>query len=905
MKRQICAFMILMTMIFGIFNSASRIFPAVRATYVEDPITKDTIWTLVDSPFVVSNNIAVYPNATLTIEPGVEVRFGGAFSLTISGKLFANGIAKPITFTSNDLEPQTGDWNSVIFNGIEKSTLINCYVKYAINGIFVTNGDVEITNSFISYSQNGITAEYGKLDVQSTSVSYCLQNGITVDNSNVTIQNCSIMQNEGNGISVTGDGPAIIQWNEIWANGNGILLTGVQTSTVDIDHNKISANSGNGIRIDAESHSDISILYNNISSNDKGFYISSPTSTYITNNSIGPYNGMGMLYDQGSHVANYNDIYGNGMGMNVESGAIVTAEYNYWGDKSGPYHEKMNPTGRGNEVGGDGVDLDFIFYLTKPIGYINVRPTAMLLADRILIPPNEDVVFFATESFDTDGRVDKYLFNFGDGDSSDWTTLSVFPHKYSTNGTYSANLTVMDDYGTTSDVAFATVEVQYLPPLRASASLSNSTIHEGEQVTITVYVTDGINVVENATITMFSVVGGNFSQPSGLTSATGYFVTTFTAPDIADKANIRVVARASKEGYADGSAHEYLEVSPFLSVEIDANPDVVKSEETSEVAIYVRSNDEPVANASVILTSSIGNLSSYIGVTESDGVFSVILTTPQTTTLLNAIITAQAMKGGYMDGTGQTTIVIEPKILNVQINAQPNTTISEANVNVTVHVEYETIPIRDANVTITAEDGNFTAISGLTNSYGNITFVFTAPPVNAQSKITITAEASQTGYATGQNQLEVTVNPRTFIVRIYAPTAESEENANVIVQVTCNEDATSVAGANVTIVATVGSFNATSRITDATGACNFVFNAPYTTAQIFVTITANVTKNGYVNGGNQTEIIVTPKTQQEGGWPLTTILLIALIPVIIAVVVVVLVKLKVISVSSSEEAEEA
>ncbi|NWF86381.1 right-handed parallel beta-helix repeat-containing protein [Candidatus Bathyarchaeota archaeon] len=904
MKKQIYVFVTLLSIIFSVFSSASRIFPTVKATYVEDPITKDTIWTLVDSPFVVSKDITVYPNATLTIEPSVEVRFG-EFSLKVLGVLFANGTSKSITFTSNKMLPQDGDWNGILFNGMQKSTLINCFVKYATNGILVENGNVDIINSSISLSQNGITALNAILNIQNTTVSLCSQNGIIADNSEVTIQNSIIMENKGNGISITGDGPVTVQWNIIMANGNGILLTGNQTSRIYINRNKISANKENGIQIDAESHSQTTISYNNISSNTNGIYISTPISTYITNNSIS-YNAIGVLYDRGSHTANYNDIYANEMGMNVELNATVNAEYNYWGDKSGPYHDQLNPTGQGNPVGGDGVNLDFIFFLFKSIGYINTRPTAVLLSDKSLIPPNGEVMFFATGSFDADGRVDRYLFNFGDGYSSGWTTLSIFTHKYSTTGTYSANLTVVDDYGTTSDVVSATINVQNLTPLQASAYLSDSTVHEKDNVSVTVHVTDSVNPVENATITMFSVIGGNFSQSSGLTNATGYLATTFTAPDIAEKTYIRIVARVSKSGYADGSAHQYLEVSPFLSVQIDANPNVVRSEGTSQVLVHVKSNDEPVVNASVTLSSSLGSLSSETGVTDSNGAFSVIFTAPQTTTLLYAIMIATATKSGYMDGTGQTTIVIEPKILNVQIVADPNATISEAKMNITVSVKYETIPIAQANVTVTAESGNFSTASGLTDAYGNITFTFTAPPVSTQSKIIITAIATKTGYATAQNQLEVTINPRTFIVTIDAPYVKSEELANVIVQVMCKEDATPVVGANVTIWSSAGNFNVTTKTTDASGACNFVFRAPYTTAQIFVTITANVTKNGYINGGNQTETIVIPKitSEQEGGWPLTIILLILIPIIIIAIAVVILVKLKIISVSTREEEEE-
>jgi hypothetical protein len=99
-----------------------------------------------------------------------------------------------------------------------------------------------------------------------------------------------------------------------------------------------------------------------------------------------------------------------------------------------------------------------------------------------------------------------------------------------------------------------------------------------------------------------------------------------------------------------------------------------------------------------------------------------------------------------------------------------------------------------------------------------------------------------------------------------------------------------------------GNFSVITKTTDSTGTCTFVFNAPQTTEQILIVVTANVTKNGYIDGGNQTTITVNPKTapQAEGGWPVTTLLLI-IIPIIIAVVVVILIKLKIIVISAEEE----
>jgi hypothetical protein len=903
MKKHLKILFIFLIMAFSIFNFMNRTpFSGVNATYVEGPITRDTIWTLVDSPFVVSNNIMVYSNATLTIEPGVEVRFGGAFSLIISGELYANGTNKPVVFTSNKEQPEVADWDTIIFNGIETSTLIGCSISYATNGILVQNGDVEIRNCKISHSQNGITAANSILMVYDSTVNLCQEDGINITDTETTIQNSVIAENQGNGICITGNRQINIQDNTIMANGNGVLLTGNDASNVNLSQNRISANTQAGIKIDADTHSGITILNNNVSSNNEGFHISSPVSVYITSNSIS-YNNVGMVYDEGSHVANYNDIYDNEIGMSAAN-ASVNAKYNYWGDPSGPYHESLNPYGKGNPVSDSDATINFIFFLTKPISRINTRPTAVLLTDKILVSPSEDVMLFGTNSFDTDGRIDEYYFNFGDGTNSGWTTLSILTHRYSLGGqpmrTYNATLTVMDDYGTTSDYVLTTITVRSLTTLQVNVNSNSSKAHEGEQVSITVYVTDGSIPAENATVTMFSVKNGNFTETSGLTDANGQFVTTFIAPDVIDITNIRIVARASKTGYADGSDYEYLEVSPSLSVQITVTPNVIKSEETANVLVLVKSNEETVDNASVTISSSSGNLSTETGTTDLSGTVSLDFTAPMTVALLNVTITATATKDGYMNGAGETVITVEPKILSVQITANANTTISEAALNLTVHVEYEGSPIVGANVTLTAANGSFSITTGLTDNYGNITSVFTAPPVNSQSLIVITAHASKAAYADGQGQLEIADDPRTFSIQISASTVISGKSANIIVNVTCVEDSTSVAGATVTISSTYGDFTTITGTTSQTGACTFNFNAPKTTTDLLVIITVNVTKNGYIDAGSQTTITVVPETASSGGWPLITILLI-LIPIIIAVIVVVLIKLKIIVISSKEE----
>jgi len=93
-----------------------------------------------------------------------------------------------------------------------------------------------------------------------------------------------------------------------------------------------------------------------------------------------------------------------------------------------------------------------------------VPPTAVLAVDKTLVDINETVTLNATASYDLDGEVEFYLFEFGDGTNSGWTTLPIVTHEYATEGTYNATLIVMDDFGVTSfDGNLVYVEMTIVP----------------------------------------------------------------------------------------------------------------------------------------------------------------------------------------------------------------------------------------------------------------------------------------------------------------------------------------------------------------------------------------------------------------------------------------------------------
>jgi len=841
-RKYISLFVLLATFLFlGAFTGAYRLVPIAKATYVEGTITQDTIWTLVDSPFIVSNNIIVKPGATLTIEPGVQVRFGDNFSLLVNGGIVADGTSdKVIQFTSDDVNASTGAWGTIRINGTLQSSITNCIVEYG---------------------QAGITLDGGSLNLQNDSVGYNL-NGTVVNSGSITVENDQIVNNTVDGINIAGGAEATVQNNVISLNGNGIDLTGDLTGNINITQNNIILNNQSGIALEADAYQNTVIIQNNLSLNNYGFYVETNTSTYITNNYISN-NTDGIFYQAGNgNEAHFNDIYNNTMGMDVSLQANVNATYNYWGDESGPFHSSLNPNGKGNPVGGDGVDLEFIFFLSKPFEYNNTPPTAVLQTDKATVAPDENVTFIGTNSFD-DGRVDQYFYDFGDGANSGWTTLSLFNHTYTSIGTYYASLTVMDDFGNLSqNPATVAISVQNLAPLSVSMTLNSLVADDNGNVSVTVYVSDQYGTaVANAAITLLPLKGGSFSPASGVTDSTGQFETTFTAPNVTDTTYIRLIATATETGYADGSAYTYVKVLSPLLIQMTTSPTTVKSEANIAVIFSVTNGiGQPIANASLTAVSDNGTLSTNTGMTAADGTVAFNFTAPYTLAPANVTFTITAQEPGFTTGNDQETITVLPNILAVELTPQFPTIVSEGNTSVTALVTCDTIPVPNANVTVSSGNrGNFTSITGVTDSNGLANFLFTAPQATSLLNTTLTATASKSHYIDGTGQTVISIVPKTLIVQLTAQnyTASSEDNVSMTVKVTYN--LAPVQNVKVTVTTSNGgNFSQPLETTDANGLATFFFTAPQANAPTAVTLTANCSKTGYADGLDFLTLTVNP-----------------------------------------------
>lgn len=743
MKRQVETSILLAVISFAMLSMLSGLFISpTRATYIEGHVTQDTTWTLVDSPYVVSKDITVDPTATLTIEPGVEVRFGGNFTLYVQGTLNAIGTAdRPLTFTSNSQTPQRGDWESIAFqNNSNWSTLDHVIVKYATQGI---------------------ASEHGKLTLRNSEISSALDSGIAIMNSEAVIEDSQISESI-TGISITGNNTATIQNNKLRSNGVGISLGGL-VSGVSIRQNVISLSPVSGIDFAGSWYSNIEVLYNVVSACNQGFYISGNASTTIANNSAS-YNKVGFYYVNGpSHAVHFNDIYGNEMGMDVTvANMTVDASYNYWGDKTGPYHKVLNPQGKGDPVGGNGINLDFIFYLTSPVSQINQRPIARLLNDVRIARPAQEVTFFATQSSD-DGQVDQYFFDFGDGKNSGWTTLSAFVYKYSTVGTYFASVTVMDDFGVQSlNPASVRIDIQDLSSwLTVSVTPSELTIGSGKQVSVSVQCTSASLPVQSANISLFSILGGSFSLASGFTDSSGILTSTFTAPAVADKTSVRIIATGSKIGYADGSGHENLYVLPILTVEIATTANAVKTETSMGVSVQVTHDSIPIANATVALSSdSGGTFTPETGLTNATGFASFVFLTPLVTSQTNVAVTATASLTGYLDGSNQAIVTVNPKLLVVDVLVQPSRVDSGAATTMFIHVSEDGQPVREAALTLSSSLGGTFLGANATDAAGDAQISYISPETTSEANVTLTVSANKAGYVDAPaKQASLMVNP--------------------------------------------------------------------------------------------------------------------------------------------------
>ncbi len=142
----------------------------IAQTSISGGIYSNATWTKLNSPYIVTDTVVVFPGVTLTIEPGVEVRFNNDIILECrQAKIVAIGsLNDPIKFTSNALNPTAGIWSGIHVNGGSMIPVFDfCTFDYAKMAIYNhhlagtqnTTAEVRVSNSIFTNNISGAYCE--------------------------------------------------------------------------------------------------------------------------------------------------------------------------------------------------------------------------------------------------------------------------------------------------------------------------------------------------------------------------------------------------------------------------------------------------------------------------------------------------------------------------------------------------------------------------------------------------------------------------------------------------------------------------------------------------------------------------------------------------------------------------
>ncbi|MEZ4887872.1 MAG: hypothetical protein R3E32_24305 [Chitinophagales bacterium] len=278
----------------------------------------------------------------------IEARRRGIFY-----NLHTGGSVEPLTF-SNNVITGIDDANETVWDGILAASLSDAtgqILNNTVDGTGISNPsegfEVWNVNPANPVNIQGCTAS--NVDIGIFVNNYEGYNS-NAGNTGALIDGAKLTNNVGTGIYVK-DSPDNSNNATVEAEiiGNTDVKTVVTTNVTDRVGIKVE-----GIDASANIHDNVSTISGNLI----GILVDAGDAT-ITNNTISN-NGIGIQFiNNGTGTANMNVIAGNGtFGVDNQTGTLIDATQNCWGDPSGPSGEGP---GTGDAVS---VDVDFSSFIT-------------------------------------------------------------------------------------------------------------------------------------------------------------------------------------------------------------------------------------------------------------------------------------------------------------------------------------------------------------------------------------------------------------------------------------------------------------------------------------------------------------------------------------------------------------
>ena len=257
-------------------------------TSVSGGIFSDTVWKLENSPYVVTDDVIVFTNVKLTIEPGVVVEFDNTKEMEIrGGNLQAIGTnINKIIFKPSSQNPSVGIWKGLRF--VNRSSLDNSkleFVEISYADIAIDTKETQVFNvdpiwsiSNSKFYNNDIAIDLDSTEENNFYNCAFENNRIAINSLNYSeVLNC-IFENNVTGIGNVFDtlikdnifrdntGTALVSFRatidgNLFQNNN--IAFDIKLFTNSIVKNNIVTNNNIGFIVKGESGSPVSDFYNN------------------------------------------------------------------------------------------------------------------------------------------------------------------------------------------------------------------------------------------------------------------------------------------------------------------------------------------------------------------------------------------------------------------------------------------------------------------------------------------------------------------------------------------------------------------------------------------------------------------------------------------------------------------
>lgn len=286
------------------FFSTQPVLVKMSTHIPQTTYTTNTEWTAANSPYVLDGTVTVGSGATLTVDPGVIVKFNGQLqTMYVNGTLSAIGTAaNPITFTSYQDDSAGGDTNG---DGTTTSGAPGQWIQIS----FSSSGS-QLT--WVNVRNGGYAQSYAPIALYG--------NGYAVN-----LDHATVSSNTGMAVSVGGGASTTITNSTLTNNGSGL---NVNYASATVDHSSITNNTGRGVSFNLPTFTPI------------------PPATSITNSEISGNGGNGVYIGVNGDYplpsmpwGTHNNIYNNnngGLQLDVSGYpgftlANVNWRQNYWG----------------------------------------------------------------------------------------------------------------------------------------------------------------------------------------------------------------------------------------------------------------------------------------------------------------------------------------------------------------------------------------------------------------------------------------------------------------------------------------------------------------------------------------------------------------------------------------------